>query len=230
MPLSVFGGAAAMTKSAKWSTVSSSKVGTFSMWIDLASDGADKLLLSSTISSGAQDTIGLLAANYFYVRLWNDGSSTLGLYLVTATTTITAAKGVQHIIASWDIGANAYAIYIDGVAQEFSAETRNDVAAGWGQCDNLEVMRQNTNFTPASIGDYWCDLGVYIDLTSATNREKFRSSGGKPVFLGADGSIPTGSAPDAFFSGDHDAFHTNKGGGGGMTEVGTIGDGGFYPA
>ena len=198
MPVSVFSGTQGMTKSGEFSTVSSSKVGTFSCWVDLTGNtSAGEYLVSSTVNAGANDTM-YIYNDYFHIRLWNDAANTLCLYLVTS--------------------------------QSFSTTTRNDQNAGWGSCDLTEVLQQNANKFPGNVGDYWLDLGVNVDFTDATNREKFRSSGGKPVFLGADGSLPTGSAPDAFFSGDHAAYHTNKGSGGGMTEVGTIGDGGFYPA
>ena len=230
MPVSVFSGTQGMTKSGEFSTVSSSKVGTFSCWVDLTGNtSAGEYLVSSTVNAGANDTM-YIYNDYFHIRLWNDAANTLCLYLVTSTTTMTAAKGMQHVMANWDIGANSYSVYVDGAAQSFSTTTRNDQNAGWGSCDLTEVFQQNANKFPGNVGDYWLDLGVNVDFTDATNREKFRSSGGKPVFLGADGSLPTGSAPDAFFSGDHAAYHTNKGSGGGMTEVGTIGDGGFYPA
>lgn len=50
-----------------------------------------------------------------------------------------------------------------------------------------------------------------IDLSSATNRQKFYSSSGYPVDLGSDGSNPTGSQPTIYFSGDASDFQIQRG-------------------
>ncbi len=75
------------------------------------------------------------------------------------------------------------------------------------------------------IADLRIDFGTYIDLSVEANRRKFISSSGRPVDLGSDGSVPTGSAPDIFLSGDTATWHTNDGVGGGFTENGALTDG-----
>lgn len=62
----------------------------------------------------------------------------------------------------------------------------------------------------------------FIDFSNVTNRRLFIDAGGNPVNLGTDGSLPTGSAPDIFLSGDTDTWHVNKGTSGGFTENGTL--------
>lgn len=80
----------------------------------------------------------------------------------------------------------------------------------------------------AYLADFYLAFGQYIDLTSSANRVKFRS-GGRPVFLGADGSKPTGSAPSIFLSGQISDFATNKGTGGGFTVTGALTDANTRP-
>ena len=75
------------------------------------------------------------------------------------------------------------------------------------------------------IADLWIDFGTYIDFSIEANRRKFISAAGYPVNLGANGSIPTGSTPDIFLSGDTATWHTNDGTGGGFTETGALTDG-----
>lgn len=76
----------------------------------------------------------------------------------------------------------------------------------------------------ASVADLWMSFGEYIDPSIDANRRKFIDEAGNPVFLGSDGSLPTGSAPDIFLSGAIDSWHTNKGTGGGFTENGELTD------
>jgi hypothetical protein len=71
------------------------------------------------------------------------------------------------------------------------------------------------------IADLWIDFGTYIDFSIASNRELFYNNG-SPVDLGSDGSTPTGSAPEIFFSGATDSWHTNKGTVGGFSENGAL--------
>lgn len=74
--------------------------------------------------------------------------------------------------------------------------------------------------------DYWMAIGQNLfdgsgDIPVATRR-KFVSAANKPVYLGADGSIPTGIAPTIFFSGDSASFGTNRGTGGAFTQTGSL--------
>ena len=71
------------------------------------------------------------------------------------------------------------------------------------------------------MADLWIDFGTYIDFSIASNRELFYNNG-SPVDLGSDGSTPTGSAPEIFFSGATDSWHTNKGTVGGFSENGAL--------
>jgi hypothetical protein len=76
------------------------------------------------------------------------------------------------------------------------------------------------------LADLWLAPGQLLlvdgDIPSAT-LDKFVTAGLKPVFLGADGSIPTGTAPAIFFSGDAAAFgQPNLGTGGTFTLTGAL--------
>lgn len=65
--------------------------------------------------------------------------------------------------------------------------------------------------------------GVYMDLSVDTNRRKFIDISGRPVALGPDGSLPTGSRPALYFTGASSVWHNNRGsGGGGFTVSGGL--------
>ncbi len=70
----------------------------------------------------------------------------------------------------------------------------------------------------------------YLDISILANRRKFISSNGKPVEIGSDGSDPTGTAPLVLFDGATVSWHTNKGSGGGFTEVGALTDAASSPS
>ncbi|WP_192246072.1 hypothetical protein [Mesorhizobium silamurunense] len=70
--------------------------------------------------------------------------------------------------------------------------------------------------------DIWFAPGQFIDFSVEANRRKFVDASGKPVYLGANGEMPTGTAPAVFFSGDATGFATNKGTGGAFTLTGSL--------
>lgn len=74
------------------------------------------------------------------------------------------------------------------------------------------------------ISHVWCK-SEYLD--PATNWSKFFDGDNKPIDLGADGSGPTGAAPESFFP-DGD-FTNNRGTGPNWTEVGTVPDAPISP-
>jgi hypothetical protein len=61
------------------------------------------------------------------------------------------------------------------------------------------------------IADVWLAPGQFVDFRIEANRRKFIDALGKPVFLGANGELPTGVAPPVFHSGDATEFIVNKG-------------------
>lgn len=78
------------------------------------------------------------------------------------------------------------------------------------------------------IADFWFAPGINLldgvgDIPIATRR-KFISAAGKPVDLGTNGDLPTGTAPAVFFSGNASNFATNKGTGGNFTVNGILTD------
>lgn len=149
------------------------------------------------------------------------------LDLQTATSVCDGAW--HHVLAAWDLSADANClIYLDG-ADDTSLTTRTandiDYAAG-----DMNIGKPNTA-TPLLAADM-AELYFtteWLDLTSATNREKFAKSG-RPVFLGADGSKPTTTAPLVYLKGPASNWGTNAGSGGNFTVTGTFTDASTKPS
>jgi hypothetical protein len=78
------------------------------------------------------------------------------------------------------------------------------------------------NLLQSDVAELWVGYGQHIDFSIEANRRKFVTSSGKPTFLGADGSTPTGVAPTVYFRGGASTFPTNQGTGGAMTLVGSL--------
>ena len=130
----------------------------------------------------------------------------------------------HHLVFSFDMSdSNKRHIYVDDVSDitapdiyidDFIYATVAETAIGGGQTGALKFS--------GDLADLWMDMGTYIDLSIESNRRKFISASGMPMYLGEDGSLPTGAAPDIFLTGDTENWHTNKGTGGGFTENGAL--------
>jgi len=129
----------------------------------------------------------------------------------------------HHALFSVDLedGANRSHFYIDGAQKMGSGNTFVNDAMDFTQSEHMIGDGESQDFY-GDLADTWIDFGTYIDFSSAALREKFRSPTGMPMYLGEDGSLPTGATPDIFLSGDLAGWPTNKGTGGGFTMNGAL--------
>lgn len=118
---------------------------------------------------------------------------------------------------------------IDGVAA--GELTRNDLSAAftvpWASFTDFAVAARSdgTDEIKGDLAEIYVNVGSYLDLTTAPNIAKFYAAG-KPVDLGADGSTPTGLAPEVYLSvregGAANDIATNRGTAGNFTITGTL--------
>lgn len=154
-----------------------------------------------------------------------DDGTTWHHIVYAADTNFSAGNKIVKIIADGvDVTSNiadgdaAFDIGFNPTTPEWTIGATVAGAAKWNGC----------------LAEVYIAPGQFLDLTSSANVQKFRSSGGKPVNLGADGSTPTGTAPLGYFHLD-DAeaaanFATNRGTGGNMTITGTLDTGSSSPS
>lgn len=150
----------------------------------------------------------------------NAGATSI-LFVVGPTV---ADSNWHHLLYSFDLtqpSATHAHFYLDGVN---AAPTINTFTSGPLDLDNSGVAVGGFITGGSYNGDlaaFWFDTS-YIDFANESNRRKFISADGLPVYLGADGSLPTGSAPVIFLDGALAGWHANKGAGGGFTLNGTL--------
>lgn len=142
----------------------------------------------------------------------------------------------HHLFISVDCnhasGARLFNLLIDGTSSIHSDSTNSSGSAFSiglnGTNFGIQADSANLGATSAIIeyADVWVSVGGYLD--PATYLSKF-ISGGKPVDLGANGEIPTGSSPTYFFTGNASNFPTNKGTGSTASVVGSIANSSTHP-
>lgn len=161
--------------------------------------------------------ISLVGSSGKYFQFGSDG----GLYNEDVWNHLFVSADTNHAA-----GSKLKTILLNGADVDFPAETADSDAA-------FDILLNSKNFgIPGATGnlgssqdslisyaDVWIAPGIYL---TASDILKFRSSNGKPVDLGSNGEIPTGSPPAYYFHGDASSFATNLGGGGAVSLVGSL--------
>ncbi|MBW8052029.1 MAG: hypothetical protein FVQ77_17145 [Cytophagales bacterium] len=203
----------------------------WSIWINIAgSPGAVMWFFRDTLGRllslrNASDKLQLQLRDPAGILLWAWNSD-------DSFTNLTN-PGWHHLL----VAANLIAVtpvgqvFLDDAAlaiTEVGAPTTGDI--DWTFTDIAVGAKLNdTQFFNGDVAELYL-TDEYLDISVLANRRKFIDASGKPVDLGADGSAPTGTAPLVFFSGATDDWHTNKGSGGGFTEIGALTDAASSPS
>lgn len=214
-----------LSRGADFTGATDSSTGIFSGWLRLdGSDGANIRMLAEPAAGNSY--VARLADNLIYVS-WYDTAVTAGFQFTTVNTYLASSTWL-HILASWNTnftaGNKLSHLYINNVSDKtvvtdsaaaFTIDyTRGDFGVGGIPLLGIQLVdgcMAETYFAP----------GQYLDFSNPTNRAKF-ISGGKPVDLGADGSLPTGTAPILYIKNPAASVGTNSGTGGNMTANGSF--------
>lgn len=197
------------------------KVGLISFWIKETTAFDSHIIMGAT--SGFL-TLKRAATSYPDILAY-DGGSTERLHL-TSTAQVYNDGNWHHVLISWDLAqADKSWIYVDG-ADATTRTTHSDGAlnldvADWG----IGAAADGSSKTAATLCEFYF-TNEYLDISVQGNREKFRTSGGKPANLGANGSTPTGTQPLVYFHNAVTDWDNNLGSGGAFTENGAVADGG----
>jgi hypothetical protein len=183
--------------------------------------------------------------SYFYVRIdaFNgvevvlygeyDGSGypILAAWMDNQTPTSFWSVGWHTVAASWDTnhpaGEKLIHIVVDG--QVITPEIDDPDPAFQIEMDGSDGSSLWRIYTGGSgdyaVAEFWFKR-QYLDVTDPSVLAQFFTADNKPRNLGPDGSWPTGSQPDIYFSArDSDAasvFASNRGSVGGWYEVGAL--------
>lgn len=202
--------------------------GVISFWFKVPSSGVFRELFA-----GSPD---LTSNGAVYARLGNTGwvnmvckSTDRNTTRVSIATNYAQSNGVNewyHIVASWNSGTGNRLMYVNGASAAGASTGTNGIIrynnAYWAlgkQLDNTDYFGPG-----ASMAEFFFAPNQFIDLTVASNREKFLRPNGKPAFLGRNGEKPLGVSPSIYLTGPASTFGTNYGTGGDFTPYGTFTD------
>lgn len=191
-------------------------------------DGASRMFLRNAGTGAAsvlRFSINLEAGNTFTVGAQNAADTEILRLNSTATYTVSSAW--KTVLVSWNLATGAAHMYeFDTNILAGSPTLTNDNIDYIGGTDfAIGAAVGGNNKWNGALAEIWFD-DSYIDFSVEANRRKFISATGRPVDLGSDGSLPTGSAPLIYLHLDDgeaaNNFVTNAGTGGGFTLTGSL--------
>lgn len=207
----------------------SSKLWSGSMWV--RDDNWNSFDILLTLGGSGINGMGIVqlgnGATGITFAARTAGTTNVCLNVTTAALTNVNDGNWHHVMWAFDMANQALSyIIFDGVDVFGDATVTTfttDALIGFDDNDEYYVGGISSGSYDGGLADLWCAPGVYLDLSDSAVIAKF-ISGGAPVNLGADGSLPNGTAPLMFFTGTTDVWHANAGSGGAFTENGALTD------
>jgi hypothetical protein len=211
-----------LTRGGGLTGASDGKVGTCSFWAKFnGGDGSLQYIVA--FAGGSGWTVFRYTDNKLYVSGYNPSGSNIVNY--NSSGTYLSSSGWNHFLASWDLAAGALQMYVnDATASPMITMNTNDTidytTSDWG----IGATVIGASKLNADIADLYVNFATRIDFSIEANRRKFISVEKKPVNLGQNGELATGSQPIIFCQGPASNFSTNKGTGGNFTATGALAD------
>jgi hypothetical protein len=226
-----------LTRGAGLTGAADSKSGVLSFWARLdGNDGATRQIIAAATTVGGSTlrfrARFLIATNIFTISGFNAAGTEI--LTIPSSTAYTAAATWRHFLASWNLATGAGHLYVGDVSDLGSATLTDDTIdytlADWGVGDHPGSGNQFSG----CLSELYFAPGQYVDLSNVYWRRKFISATGKPVHLGSDGSLATGTAPLVYHHLDDGEavanFATNRGAGGDFAITGTLETGSSSPS
>lgn len=218
-----------MKRGAGFTGAADSKIGILSYWLKISNADGDNLYMmaAATTAGAAVNRFKAYRSGSNFLTVQGYNSAGTSILNIRSTTTYTSGATWRHFLASWDLTDTAKRfIYVNDVADLTAVTYTNDTIdytlGDWGSGGDPAGNGKLNGY----LAELYFAPGQYLDFSVLANRRKFISITGKPVFLGTDGSVPTGTAPlvyqhldDAEAAAD---FATNRGTGGNFSITGTL--------
>lgn len=216
---------------------SDSKSGILSTWVRLDAGTGTQRLIGSSVSAGtAADRwrSSRVTISGPFVVIGNNSAGATILQL-TSTTSYAASATWRHLLASWDLAAAAAHLYVNDVSDlaggaTLTNDTLDYTVGDWGIGGDSNAGSK----LDGCLTELYFAPGQFLDFSVVANRRKFIDAYGRPVYLGATGQAPTGTAPlvyqRLFKSQPVAGFATNSGPGGDFTITGTLTFGSTSPS
>jgi hypothetical protein len=183
-----------------------SKVGLLSFWADLtAGDGDTMYFFNCFQDTGEAFVVIRNSSNQWFIRgrQPSPGLPSTVLTLTSNTSTYNAARGMHHVLVSWNLLTTTAHMWINDsedlaaspTLENFNVNYTGFTTDGWSLGSRASVKDFKT---PVNVSELYF-AQEFLDISIEANRRKFITAGLKPVDLGPTGALPTGTAPLCYY-------------------------------
>lgn len=193
------------------------KEGTVSFWLRLdGGDGARQDIFGSVITTIKLIISREVTTNKLLFIARNSAGTDI-MRMETLAAHITSASYI-HVLAAWDLAAATVLLFVDDVADIAALPTATDDVIDYGGATEWSLgakpdVAVGDNKLDGALSDFYF-ITEFVDISVEANRRDFIDSSGDPVFLGDDGTLPTGTFPEVYLSGEFLDQGFNGGSGG----------------
>lgn len=195
--------------------VTDAKTFTFSCWVLFEGGDATDMNFINISASAGLNRFWIQKTTANKIRVVGRNAAGATILDLLSDSTLTAASGWTHLYVCIDLVDIAKRkIYFNGSSISLTVSTyindTIDFTAGVGGGNNIGALVSAAWKLNGCLSEVWW-TNTYLDDTT-----KF-ASGGKPISLGADGSLPTGTQPIIYLKDSSATFENNSGSGGDFT-------------
>ena len=152
-----------------------------------------------------------------------DLAGTGGILSFQSSANITTTGVWRQILASWNTnataGARSFTMVINGTT---GTQTVTDTGSAFAMDAGAAGIGYSGNLSEGCWSEFYFAPGQYLDFSVQSNRNKFVTAGGTPVYLGTNGTLPTGTQPLIYLKNPYSSYNTNSGTGGNAVVNGTL--------
>lgn len=209
-----------LLRASDYAGIADSRQGILSFWMRI--DGGDGTQMFPFSNYSQTCRIVRETSNDFTMLISSAGGAS-AVFRQSSGGSLTASASWRHALLSWDTNFSAgnklLHFYIDGVdvgtsiTDSHAAFDVDYTVGAWSVAATTDPLYPFNG----ALAEMYFAPGQYLDFSQQANRELFRSPAGKPVGLGSDGSLPTGTAPILYLPNPAATVGNNAGTGGNLT-------------
>ena len=141
------------------------------------------------------------------------------VFSVSGTTAYNGDGAWHHFLASWDASITTVHLYIDDASDLSGGGTKVDNTIDYTRPYHYVSGVDASQLWSGCLADVYVNYSEFLDLSVVGNRRKFINANRKPVYLGDNGSAPTGNQPLVYLKNTAASVTTNSGSGGDYTKA-----------
>jgi len=206
-----------MRRVGRLTSVVDAKVGAVSLWLRRDEVGGVQRIPFTSINTSTSSNVHVRWEANDKIRILGERPG-VGPDSFLFETSVQPIGSYVHVLSSWDTSDTGKRnLYVNDVSDLTVLSYIDDLVAYDSFVNDYllaTLFAGSVDKFEGAVCDLWFNTTEFIDFSIEANRRKFIDENGDPVYLGADGALPTGTVPSLYLSGNAQDQGVNGGFGG----------------